>query len=131
MSESTLQVPPTDPDAIPATGVVSGVEEDDTDSMSIVLIGLVSTVLVLASALGVTAMFEWYKGKLVGEKVTAAVYSEAESALREQDLALKGAARKNDKLPGKYIIPINQAMSLVVSELQNGELQNEQKDSDE
>ncbi|MEM1303336.1 MAG: hypothetical protein AAGG46_00480 [Planctomycetota bacterium] len=94
-----------------------GVEMDDTDATTIVVIGLVSTILVVCSVLGVTALYDRWTTQLNAERVIGAAYSDSKNALAEQDNQLNGAPREIDPTKGVYSIPIDRAMSLVVREM--------------
>ncbi|MEM6329760.1 MAG: hypothetical protein AAF790_05880 [Planctomycetota bacterium] len=94
-----------------------GIEPDDLNTTMIVAIGLISTALVLASVLGLTALVGGFEAGEVERKVNQAVYGDAESAINEQRQALSAAARPNTNEPGVYSIPISHAKKLVVQEL--------------
>lgn len=102
----------------------SGVEADDLNNMTIVVVGLVSTALVLASALGIKALFSTYVAMDSEKKANIVEYTEADTVLMEQDESLYGAPREMAGKSGVYSLPINQAMDLVVEELQQKQQQN-------
>ena len=95
----------------------SGVESDDLNNMTIVVVGLVSTALVLASALGIKTLFSTYVALDSEKKANIVKYTEAESVLIQQDESLYGAPHEMPGKTGVYSLPINQAMDLVVKEL--------------
>lgn len=94
-----------------------GIEPDDLNTTMIVTIGLVSSVLVLASVLGVTAMVDYYQAGEVDQKVNAAVYELAKNSKIDQENKLNEYSQP-DPTAEVYSIPITLAKKLVVSELQ-------------
>lgn len=94
-----------------------GVEADDTNATTIVVIGLVSTVLLLCSVLGVTALYDAAVSSLNKDRVIGAQYSASETAVAEQDNQLYGSPRAVNAAAGVYSIPIDHAMTLVVQEM--------------
>lgn len=93
-----------------------GVETDDLNNMTIVVVGLVSTALVLASALGVKALYDTYVAIDSARDTKVVASTPADETLRQQDAAL-GSARKIPGQTGVYSMPINDAMKQVVEEL--------------
>lgn len=92
-----------------------GVEGDDVNTTPIVVVGLISTALVLASALGVQALYESYASMLRQERVYDQPYDQAKAALNQQMAKLsRYRAPSGDRTA--YSIPIQRAMTLVVEE---------------
>lgn len=94
-----------------------GIEMDDTDVTSIVVIGLVSTVLVLCSALGVTALYDHWTSQLSNKRVVQAEYTEAKLELDKQETMLHPTIPVVDPATGAHTIPIDHAKILVVKEM--------------
>ncbi|TWT36956.1 hypothetical protein KOR34_19010 [Posidoniimonas corsicana] len=95
----------------------SGVEADDLNTTTIVVVGLISTALVLASALGVKALYSAYINIDSAKKALVATASEADSLVQQQDSSLLGAPHEIAGQPGVYSMRIDDAMKLVVKEL--------------
>lgn len=93
-----------------------GVEADDVNSLSIAVVGLVSTALVLASALGVQALYNSYWDMLNQQRVVDTPYTAAQAALTEQENKLS-RYRKPSGASTAYSVPIEEAMSIVVKEI--------------
>lgn len=100
-----------------------GIEPDDLNTVMIVTIGLVSTVLLIASVLGVTAMVDFYQSGQVEQKVNAAEYSVAKNSLIDQETKLNEYSQP-DPAKEVYTIPIDLAKKLVVKELQQDTSEN-------
>jgi hypothetical protein len=96
-----------------------GVEKDDLNNTAIVVVGLISTALVLASALGVKTLFSAYTAMDMDRKVYSLSEKKykANSLLDQQDSSLLGSPREMAGLPGVYSIPIDRAMKLVTEEV--------------
>lgn len=91
-----------------------GIEPDDLNTTTIVVVALISTALLLASVLGVTALVEGYGAYERAEKVLTPRADAASSALTEQRDTLN--AWGYDAGKGTYQIPIEEAKKLVVDE---------------
>ena len=98
-----------------------GVEGDDIGATTIVVVGLISTALVLASVLGVTALYDATVGSFQEERLVGVKYSETEDILTQHDNTLNGSPKVIDAEKGTYRIPIDLAMKLVVSEMSEKE----------
>lgn len=105
-----------------------GIEPDDLDTRMIVAIGLVSTALLVASVLGVTALVDQFQSVQVEEKVydnrasnlsyflgEAEGYGSADDVVRIQNNELSGYGKTQQ--PGQYTIPIDEAKDLVLKDL--------------
>ena len=107
----------------PASTSEPGIEMDDTDATSIVVIGLVSTVLVLCSALGVTALYDYTANSIISgrqQEVTETSqydYIWTANNLHAQEIMINGSPRVLDATKGVYSIPIDRAMGLVLKEM--------------
>ncbi|MEM6799190.1 MAG: hypothetical protein AAF589_06720 [Planctomycetota bacterium] len=97
-----------------------GIEPDDLDAKMIVAIGLISTALLVASVLGVTALVDRFESKQVSTKVYQAgpsiTYGNPDDVYTSQQQGLSGYDKALDS-PGRYLIPIDRAKELVVKEL--------------
>ncbi len=94
-----------------------GIEPDDLNTTMIVAIALISTALLLASVLGVTALVDTYQAMEVERPLKQAQFGSATSVLTAQENQLNAYSQDTNK-PGVYYIPINEAKRLVVEELQ-------------
>lgn len=92
-----------------------GIESYDLEVSGIVVVGVISTALVLGSALGVQALFRSYMAEDRTAKLTHATYNEAENLVAQQQTRL-ASARKIDAAKGVYAIPLARAGELVVRE---------------
>lgn len=104
------------PQQVPEQGPEQGIEADDLNTPMIVVVGLISTVLLICSVLGVMAFFDHYLMLQQEVQVTQAIYSDSETAIAEQQNRLNGYKIVDEKA-GRYSIPIDRAMEIVVKEL--------------
>lgn len=93
-----------------------GIESDDLNTTMIVAVGLISTALLLASVLGVTALVDSFQAIEVNQKVNDTPYSDANEVFRQQRLKLNETAADPTN-PEVHTIPISEAKRLVVQEL--------------
>lgn len=93
-----------------------GVEADDLNTTTIVMVGLISTALVLASALGVQALYETFVKLDTAAKSAAHSATAADSVINDQNTSLMGAPHEIAGQPGVYSLPIDLAMKSVVAE---------------
>ncbi|TWT78197.1 hypothetical protein Pla123a_09870 [Posidoniimonas polymericola] len=106
-----------------------GVEGDDLNTTTIVMVGLISTALVLASALGVQALYEAYVKIDSAAKAKTHQRTEEDSTIIAQDSSLMGPPHEIAGQPGVYSLPIDRAMNLVLAELASDSPSNEQGDA--
>lgn len=90
-------------------------EKDILDIPMIVTVSIVSTVLTIASVIGVQALYNSYADREIERKVTLAPTADADSKLAEQDAKLAKYGWVNRE-QGKVVIPIDRAMNLVVTD---------------
>lgn len=104
----------------------AGIEPDDLDTKMIVAIGLISTALLIASVLGVTALVDQFESLEVNEKVYQAAGSgdleadgskvlDADKLVDLQQAQLDGTAPL--EADGPTMMPIEEAKKLVLEEL--------------
>lgn len=98
-----------EPDPIPATGV----EQDDINAQAILIVGAISVVLTLVAILGTSVLYYYVLGQETQAKVNAVAYEDAEGAVLQQ----RQQINRWDEAGGKFVIPIDVAMKLVVAEL--------------
>lgn len=91
------------------------VEQDNLDVPMIVTAGIVSTVLTIASVVGVQALYADFANAEIERKVITRPTVQSNSKLAEQDakLAQYGWA---DRETGKVVIPVERAMQQIVRE---------------
>lgn len=95
-----------------------GIEPDDLDTKSIVAVGLISTALLVASVLGVTALVDQFervevKSKVYEVETGSLTYGDEAATVAQQQLELDGEAELADK-PGVTLTPIDEVKKLVV-----------------
>lgn len=99
-----------------------GIEPDDLDATTIVAVGLISTVLLVACVLGVTALFDGFQRSQVNAKLysiekNSITYGNGEAVMDAQRNDLNGYGQLAGQ-EGVYRIPIDRAKQLVLQELQ-------------
>ena len=94
------------------------IEKENMDVASILVVGVVSVVLTVASVIGVQALYFNYDGFQTDEKVIKAPTADAASKIAEQDAKLLSYGWANRE-QGQVIIPIEQAMKLTLRKYQS------------
>ena len=93
-------------------------EKENLDIPMIVTVGIVSTVLTIASVIGVQALYLSYMARETDQKITFVPTADADSKLAEQDAKLAKYGWANRET-GQAIVPIDRAMALVTADYAN------------
>ncbi len=98
-----------------------GVEPDGVASIAVLISGVVSTVIVVATILVATALYNQVDARLTDERVYAPKYMDAAKSLTDQLGSISEYAAPSNMNP-HYQIPIEKAMDKVVAELGQAQL---------
>ena len=98
-----------------------GVEADGVASMAVLISGIVSIVIVVATILVAIATYNQVNARLTDERVYAPKYMDAAKSLTDQLGSISEYAAPSNMNPN-YQIPIENAMDKVVAELGQAQL---------
>lgn len=109
MSHSTATIPAGQPVPEP------GVEPDGIDTPTLIMWSFISVVIVVAVMFGAAALYFQTQTALNADRIIAPTYNDVENAITDQ-LGLLNGYRAPVAEGDPYVIPIDEAMRLVIED---------------